>query len=311
MASTRDRQRKLARLKHERQMARRAAAAHRRRRVQAGVVAGAVVLALVMGGLWIFGVFDSEPTTTASPQCQWNGQDATANADLKDVGLPPENGNLSSGHRTLSVSLNGQTVTADLDLSASPCGGASLKYLADQGFFNGTTCHEITDGAALRCGDPSGTGNGGAAYTFFGENVPDAPQPSESPSADPSASASPDATPSASPPADAAPVYRRGTVALIGNPPGSFGSQFLIFFKDFTPAESPAYSIIGDVTGGQDVVDAIGKAGAVDNGSGEQTKPKDTITIDSLTVTDPGEPTASPTAGADATLDGSATPNSQ
>jgi peptidyl-prolyl cis-trans isomerase B (cyclophilin B) len=286
--STRDRQRKLARLKHERQMARRAAAAHRRRRIQAGVVAGVVVLALVLGGLWIFGAFDSKPQTTASPQCQWSKQDASSNTNLKDVGTPPENGNPTSGPRALTVSLNGKTVAADLDLGASPCGVASLKYLAEKGIFTGTTCHEITDDAALRCGDPSGSGSGGPAYTFFGENVPSAP---ESPSASPSAAATP----------AAAPVYRRGTVALIGNPPGSFGSQFLIFFKDFTPAGSPAYSVIGNVTQGQDVVDAIGKAGTVDNGSGAKTKPKDTVTIGSLTVTEPGAPAASPTPGASPT----------
>ena len=282
MASTKDRQRKLARLKHERQMARRAAAARKRRRLQAAGVAAVVVLALVLGGLWVFGAFDSAPKTTAAPQCQWSTQDTSANTSLKDVGLPPADGNPSSGHKTLTVSLNGKVVAADLDLSASPCGAASLGYLADKGFYTNTKCQEITDGAALRCGDISaaGDGTGGPSYTFFGENVP----------------AAPSASPSASPSPAAGTVYKRGTVALIGNPPGSFGRQFLIFFKDFTPAESPAYSIIGDVTKGQDVVDAIGKAGAVDNGSGAKTKPKNTVTIDSLTVTNPNEPTATPTA---------------
>lgn len=301
MASTKDRQRRLARLKHERQMARRAAATRRRRQIQAGMVAGVVVAALVLGGLWVFGVFDSEPSTTASPQCQWSRQDAAANSNLKDVGLPPESGNLSSGHRTLTVRLNGKTVTADLDVSASPCGAASLGFLAGKGFYTGTTCHELTDGSALRCGDPSGSGTGGPTYSFFGENVPPAP------TADPAAT--PTATPGASPSPGTAPVYRRGTVALIGNPPGSFGSQLLLFYKDFTPVDQPAYSVIGDITAGQDVLDAIGVAGAVDNGSGAKTKPKNTVTIDSLTVTDPNGPTATPNGTTGATP--GATPTSQ
>jgi peptidyl-prolyl cis-trans isomerase B (cyclophilin B) len=97
-------------------------------------------------------------------------------------------------------------------------------------------------------------------------------------------------------------------IAMIGNPPGSFGSQFLIFFKDFTPAESPTYSIIGDVTRGQDVVDAIGAAGAVDNGSGQKTKPKSAVKIDTLAVTDPDAPSATPT-GANPSSTPAATPS--
>ena len=60
---------------------------------------------------------------------------------------------------------------------------------------------------------------------------------------------------------------------MIANPPGSNGSQFLIFFKDFNPAE-PAYPVIGQVTGGLDVVEKIGALPTVDNGSGAKVKPK-------------------------------------
>ena len=62
-------------------------------------------------------------------------------------------------------------------------------------------------------------------------------------------------------------------MALYPNPPGSNGSQFLIFFKDFAPAE-PTYPIIGTVTAGLDVVDKIGKIETVDNGNGAKVKPK-------------------------------------
>ena len=66
----------------------------------------------------------------------------------------------------------GAPITVDLDLANAPCAGASLAYLASKKFYDNTTCHEITAEGALRCGDPSGTGQGGPTYTFYGENVP-------------------------------------------------------------------------------------------------------------------------------------------
>ena len=57
MATSKTRQRALARAKAERQIARRAAAARRRRQWQAGI-GGAVVLALVvLGTIWAAGGF--------------------------------------------------------------------------------------------------------------------------------------------------------------------------------------------------------------------------------------------------------------
>ena len=62
MASSRDRQRKLARAKLDRQMARRAAAARRRRQIRAGVGAALALVLIVLGAVWALGGFDSEPS---------------------------------------------------------------------------------------------------------------------------------------------------------------------------------------------------------------------------------------------------------
>ena len=90
----------------------------------------------------------------------------------------------------------------------------------------------------------------------------------------------------------------KGTVAMIGNPPGSNGSQFLIFFKDFTPAAQPQYSIIGQVTGGLDTLDKISKIATVENATGDKVKPKEKITIKSLTVGAAPAPSVAPSASA-------------
>lgn len=277
MPSSRDRQRKLARAKLDRQMARRAAALRRRRRIQAGVGAVVILALVVLGSVWALGGFDAKKSApTARDVCTWTTQSTESNTNLKDVGQPPSRDLPTSGVRQMTITTNqGGPVRVDLDLAAAPCAGASFAYLAGKSFYNDTKCHEITTEGALRCGDPSGTGQGGPTYSFFSENVPSVPSPG--PSAGP-----------AQPP-----LYPAGTVALVGNPAGNNGSQFLIFFKDFSPAQ-PVYPVVGKVTAGLDVVKRIGAAETVDNGSGAKVKPKNDVVVQSLTV---GEAmTAAPTA---------------
>jgi peptidyl-prolyl cis-trans isomerase B (cyclophilin B) len=279
VASSKDRARKLAREKLDRQLASRARKQRRRRQIQAGLGA-ALALVLIVGGVaWLGGAFDAdEPTdTTATDVCAWTPQNATSNPDLKDVGQPPTSGIPTEGSRPMTITTDqGAPITVSLDLTNAPCSSASLAFLAGKQFFDNTTCHEITTEGAIRCGDPSGTGNGGPTYTVYNENTPQAPAPQ------PSASAAP-------PPIAA--VYKKGTVAMIGNPPGANGSQFLIFFKDFTPKTEPQYPIVGRVTAGQDTVAKIGKIPTVANSAGDKVTPKNKITVQSITV---GEPSAGP-----------------
>ncbi|MDG4780568.1 peptidylprolyl isomerase [Micromonospora sp. WMMD961] len=292
MASSRDRQRKLARAKLDRQLARRAAATRRRRQIQAGVGAALILVLVVAGSAWALGAFDSEPeqNTAAAETCIWTPQDATANANLKDVGTPPTKDLPTDGTRTMTVTTNqGAPITAELSLTNSPCAAASIAHLASRSFYDNTKCHEITAEGALRCGDPSGTGLGGPTYSFYDEELPTVPS----------------ASPSASPAPDQPPTYPKGTVAMISNPPGSNGSQFLLFFKDFTTTD-PKFPVIGRVTGGLDVVEKIGALPTVDNGTGAKVKPSTDVTIQSLTVGEPvtgaappasGAPVSSPSAG--------------
>ncbi len=277
MASSRDRQRKLARAKLDRQMARQAVKERRRRRVLAGVGAGVAVLLIVAGVAWIGGAFDSDDTTEAADQdvCLWTPQSATANTNLKDVGTPPTKDIPTLGTQTMTVTTNqGDPIVVGLDSELSPCGTADITYLASKQFYNSTDCHEITSYGAVRCGDPSGTGLGGPTYTIYNENVPVVPT-----------EPSPGASASASPTPASEPLYPQGTVALIGNPPGTNGSQFLIFFKDYSPP-SPEFSIVGKVTAGLATVEKIGKIGVSANADGEKVKPTQKITIKTLTVGD-------------------------
>ena len=275
MASSKDRQRALARAKLDRQMARRAARERRRRRILAGVGAGVAVLLIVAGVAWFGGAFDgSEPAEEAADDlCVWTPQNAANNPDLKDVGTPPTKGIPTSGTRPMTITTNqGAPIVVTLDVTSAPCSAADLTYLASKRFYDNTECHELTAEGALRCGDPSGTGRGGPTYSFYNENLPTVPTP------EPGASA---------PAAPAEPVYPKGTVALISEPPGNNGSQFLIFFKDFTPKDQAQYPIVGSVTGGADTLTKISKIPTVADDAGDKVKPKDKIVVQSLTVGDP------------------------
>lgn len=296
MASSKTRQRKLARAKIERQMARRAAQVRRKRQIWAGVVVGLVVVLGITGTVWALGGFSTKPAPVAADECNWVAADKAANDKLKDVGTPPKSGAPRTGTETITIALDKGTVVGSIDLAKTPCTAASMKYLAGKKFFDNTKCHRLTTSGlyVLQCGDPSGTGQGGPAYTFANENVPAPQEPSTGPSGDPSAA-----------PANTV-VYAKGTLAMANSGADTNGSQFFIVYKDSTLP--PSYTVFGTVTQGLDVVEKIAAEGAVDE-SGKDIadgKPKTPVTLQTLTITPAG---ASPSPSAPASPSGSAAPS--
>lgn len=270
MASTRSRERKLARDKYERQLARRAQRQRRRRQVQAAVGAAVILAVVVVGVVWLAGGFEREPEPVVADACMWLPQDGDPNRI--EVGTPPGNP-ATSGVRSATVALDaGSAGSGEVELAirvdSDPCAVASLEYLAAHGFYDGSTCHELAFGA-LRCGDPTGTGVGGPAYTFWPENLPSLP-----PDADDTDDGD---TASGEPPL----VYPAGTVAF-GDSFGNAGSQFLLFYEDFHTDE-PLWSIIGEVTGGMDLLAAVGEVGTAE----DSTAPAEQVLIDFVAVVDP------------------------
>jgi peptidyl-prolyl cis-trans isomerase B (cyclophilin B) len=307
VAPSKSRQRALARAKLERQIARRAAAARRRRQWRAGT-AGALALAVVvLGGIWLAGGFKSTPAKAAD--CAWTKDDTAGNANLKDVGLPPTTGIAKGGAKFITINTNQGVLSGLLDPAKAPCTVASMKFLAGKKFFDTTKCHRLTTSGifVLQCGDPTGSGSGGPAYHFKNEFVPN-------PTDQSTASAQPSAQPSASPSAATA-IYPRGTLALAhSSRPDSNGSQFFMVYKD-SPLP-PDYTIFGNLTTGLDVLDKIAAGGVVaPSGGGTATDgaPKIETTIQTLTVTDtapsaPAESTPPSTPAATTTPSQTATP---
>ncbi|WP_433132204.1 peptidylprolyl isomerase [Micromonospora sp. CA-240977] len=277
MTSTRERQRAAARARLEKEMAERAAKARKRRQTQAIVSAAAALVLVVAGTVWLAMSLggDDDKKDTAAPaagasECAFNALPKEQRPpQIKDVGVP-SNEQSAKGVQTMTIDTNLGPITAKVDRSQVPCTAGSFSYLAEKNFFDNTKCHRlVTEGIkVLQCGDPSATGNGwrdtdgqgGPSYRMAEENLP----------------------------TDKRPPYPEGVIAMANSgQPGSTGSQFFIVYGD-SPLD-PAYTVLGTVTGGLDIVKDVAKAG--DDGAFAQQAggghPKKEVIIKDLAMSPP------------------------
>ncbi|NJP33858.1 peptidylprolyl isomerase [Micromonospora thermarum] len=253
-------------------MAERSARARRRRQTQAIVGAGAALLLVVAGTVWLVSTVGDDPSTdTAAPsgaaQCAFTPIEADQRTpQIKDVGLP-SNQQSNTGTQTLTIDTNLGQIAAKVDRSRTPCTAGSFTHLAEKNFFDNTKCHRlVTEGIkVLQCGDPSATGKGwretdgtgGPSYRLAEENLP----------------------------TDKRPPYPEGVIAMANSgQPGSTGSQFFIVYGD-SPLD-PNYTVLGTITSGMDIVKQVAAAGddkafAQQAGGGH---PKKEIVINKLTM---------------------------
>jgi len=266
---TNQQRREAAKRKLQRQLARREERdrARRQRLVIVGVIAAVLVIS---GGIWWFvsgrststassdttsstdasatDTGSTEPTTPTTP-CSY----PTSGTAAKPV-TPPDNlSPLNTGTVEADLTINGSPVPITLDRALAPCGVNAFLSLAQQGFYNDTTCHRLTVSGALnilQCGDPTGKGNGGPGYSFASEVASTA-------------------------------TYPVGTVALANAGGDTNGSQFFIVYGPTTL--DPSYTILGTVGGdGMTVINQIAAGGTV--GGGQEGAPTTTATIQTVTV---------------------------
>ena len=122
--------------------------------------------------------------------------------------------------------------TVELDPEQSPCNGASLIHLANEGFFNGTTIHRIVPNFVIQAGRSDKTPDGGPGYSTIDPPLTET-------------------------------QYTKGVVAMAKatpEPPGTGGSEFFIVTGDDLGLP-PDYAVVGRISEGMDVVDKIGKLG--------------------------------------------------
>jgi cyclophilin family peptidyl-prolyl cis-trans isomerase len=160
--------------------------------------------------------------------------------------------------RTVSLDTEKGTIVIGVQADLSPIAAGNFVALAACGFYDGTPFHRtatLQDGTpfVIQGGDPTGTGTGGPGYEIKDEPVTTA--------------------------------YKRGTVAMArSSAPNSVGSQYFIVLDDKDGAvlsSANTYQIIGSVTSGMDVADAIYAA------SGGQELPANPVKVTTATVTNP------------------------
>ena len=185
------------------------------------------------------------------------GESPTTNANGCPTSQPAA---LAAGEQrqiVMTTSMGEITLLVEADLS--PIAVGNFVALAECGFYNNVIFHRIAymqDGTpfVIQGGDPTGTGMGGPGY-----QIKDEPVIGE---------------------------YARGVLAMARSAaPDSQGSQFFIVLDDGAqpPLESArTYAILGQVTTGMDVVDAI--AGVERDAEDRPVVP---VTILSTTVSTP------------------------
>ena len=192
MAGKKERQRRLARERYERNLSRRAAHQDRARRITGITLACLLVAGLGVGGFFLFGggpahhpaaAAPSSPASTpsASPSpsaavpvaepahtCAYNVSGTAA----RKVGLPPKHPDFRA-HYQATIRTNRGNIVINLLNSKATCTVNSFVSLASQKYFSQTSCHRLTTSGiyVLQCGDPTGTGTGGPGYQFSNENL--------------------------------------------------------------------------------------------------------------------------------------------
>jgi peptidyl-prolyl cis-trans isomerase B (cyclophilin B) len=202
-----------------------------------------------------------KPPATLGSNCQYPATTEPASKPAK----PPRTGRVPTDPAFISagITTNRGGIGLQLDNAKTPCTVNNFASLAQQGYFDGTTCHRLTTTPALgvlQCGDPSGTGQGGPGYRFPNEYPTNQFRLTD--------------------PLMKVPVlYPRGTLAMANSGLGTNGSQFFFVYKD--SVMPPTYTVFGTIDQtGLATLDKIAAAGVADGS--DDGEPNLDVTIKSL-----------------------------
>jgi cyclophilin family peptidyl-prolyl cis-trans isomerase len=219
----------------------------------AAVLVGAAVIA--------FGNPLGTPAPSGSPAASGSGS-GSLYGDGTCPASPPAP--LAAGDvSTVTIETDQGEIVMRIDGTLAPNATGNFIALAECEYYDGLVFHRLVPGFVIQGGDPNGDGSGGPGYS-----IEDDPLTTD---------------------------YRRGTVAMARTPnPDSQGSQFFIVLSDdadasLKQAQYP-YAILGEVTSGMDVVDAIA---AMPNSGGQENAALDPVVMTLVTVSTGTAPSAS------------------
>jgi peptidyl-prolyl cis-trans isomerase B (cyclophilin B) len=184
--------------------------------------------------------------------------------------------------KTVTIETDQGTIVMKIEGALAPIATGNFIALAECHFYDGVVFHRLVPGFVIQGGDPDGTGGGGPGYTIADDPLTT--------------------------------TYHRGTVAMARSPgPHSQGSQFFIVLSDDANAALTdpnnaqyPYAIMGEVTSGMDVVDAI--AAMPNSGSSSGNAAVNPVEMLSVTVTDGPASSGAPSAVPGTTTPASAAP---
>ena len=180
------------------------------------IVGGIVLVLIVAGILWlVWSGGRSNENTASNPEQTVDQYDAA----------PPMTIDVNKQYFATFKLAKGGEFVVQLFPDKAPKTVNNFVFLAQQGFYNGTTFHRVLDGFMAQGGDPTGTGMGGPGYQFedeFSDLIFDKP----------------------------------GLLAMANSGPNTNGSQFFITYAP-TPHLNGLHTIFGEVVEGMDVVNGI------------------------------------------------------
>lgn len=212
----------------------------------------ATVALVAVSGLAACGGDDEVATADdgSTVECDYSADGAAA----KEVEAPTETA-AAEGTRTATVATSVGDLVLTLDAAATPCTVNSFVSLAEQGYYDGTSCHRLADFEGfqmLQCGDPTGTGSGGPGYTFADELTGEE-------------------------------TYPAGTLAMANAGPDTNGSQFFLVYGD--TQLQPDYTVFGTFDqAGIDLLTEVGAAGNDGSNPDGTGRPLKEVTFESVTV---------------------------
>ncbi|MBP9096137.1 MAG: peptidylprolyl isomerase [Ignavibacteria bacterium] len=218
-----------------------------------------LLTAFVLFAFVIAGCGKKEETTTTTPQTTTNTTTPVptkVDTVKKDTATTKENANGdekttdTKGKNIVKMETTMGTIKIKLFTKEAPITTQNFIDLINKKFYDGIIFHRVIDGFMIQGGDPKGTGTGGSDKTIQDEFGPGLKH------------------------------SKAGMLSMANRGPNTGTSQFFITLAP-TPHLDGKHAIFGEVIGGMDVVNKIGKTK-----TGQGDRPVEEIKMTKVTMVD-------------------------